>query len=435
LTGPTITVERQTDLIGPGTTMLGPVPSGALVTALNAPGCWGPMVTPSLRAGHEVTLPLAIEGAQPGDALAIFLKDVTVLSRACMSGVDRWVQGSYRTDPCVDARCPGCGRDNPETVIRGIGPECIRCRHCSTPVSPFTVSRGFTMVFDDDTSMGLTVGPAHARRIARRPRPLAHIPPSSRQHPALALAAADVSGTVARCRPFVGNIGTVPGRDMPCNRNAGDSARMLLQPSHPYHLEPDEMDCLTDGHMDNPRVRAGCLLVVPVKVPGGGLYLGDVHAMQGDGELAGHTTDVAADVLLQVILLKRLELEGPLLFPPVEDLPPLARPLSSHELSRARELAARSDIDLWEEVPLPLCAVGSGADINEAVHCALRRIAKLTGLELDEVRIRATIAGGADICRLPGVAQVCLLMPRVSLPTGGLRELVERQYGARGGVV
>lgn len=32
------------------------------------------------------------------------------------------------------------------------------------------------------------------------------------------------------------------------------------------------------------------MLICPVKVKGGGVYVGDVHAMQGDGEIAVHTT-------------------------------------------------------------------------------------------------------------------------------------------------
>ena len=41
----------------------------------------------------------------------------------------------------------------------------------------------------------------------------------------------------------------------------------------------------TDGHLDIDAVRPGAILVAPVKVPGGGVYLGDMHAGQGDGFL------------------------------------------------------------------------------------------------------------------------------------------------------
>ena len=71
----------------------------------------------------------------------------------------------------------------------------------------------------------------------------------------------------------------------------------------------------TDGHLDIDAVRAGAILVCPVKVPGGGVYLGDMHAMQGDGEIAGHTADVAGTVTLQVEVIKGLGIDGPVLFP------------------------------------------------------------------------------------------------------------------------
>ena len=85
----------------------------------------------------------------------------------------------------------------------------------------------------------------------------------------------------------------------------------------------------TDGHMDVDAVRAGAILVCPVKLPGGGVYLGDMHALQGDGEIAGHTCDVSGTVTLQVEVIKGgLGIDGPVLLPLAEDLPYLARPLS-----------------------------------------------------------------------------------------------------------
>lgn len=60
--------------------------------------------------------------------------------------------------------------------------------------------------------------------------------------------------------------------------------------------------------MDISRVRAGAVLVCPVKVKGGGVYLGD---MQGDGEIVGHTSDVSGISYLQVHVLKALGNAGP----------------------------------------------------------------------------------------------------------------------------
>ena len=92
--------------------------------------------------------------------------------------------------------------------------------------------------------------------------------------------------------------------------------------------------------MDIDAARAGAILICPVKVPGGGVYIGDMHAMQGDGEIAGHTCDVSGTVTLQVEVLKGLAIDGPMLLPVAEDLPFLARPLTGAERARAEELAA-----------------------------------------------------------------------------------------------
>ena len=92
----------------------------------------------------------------------------------------------------------------------------------------------------------------------------------------------------------------------------------------------------TDGHLDVNTVREGAVLICPVKVPGGGIYMGDMHALQGDGEIAGHTCDVAGTVTLEVHVIKGLKIDGPILFPCVEDVPYLARPLTPGERARRK---------------------------------------------------------------------------------------------------
>ena len=106
-------------------------------------------------------------------------------------------------------------------------------------------------------------------------------------------------------------------------------------------------------------MRAGAILVCPVKLPGGGVYLGDMHALQGDGEIAGHTADVAGTVTLQVEVVPGLGIDGPVLFPVAEDLPFLARPLSDEERAQALALARRHGMDAIEE-SLPISVVGTG---------------------------------------------------------------------------
>src|ERR671929_113767 len=220
----TVLVDTFTDgLLGPDVPMAGPVRDGGHIVWNSTPGCWGPMITPSIRGGHEVCRPVAIEGAEVGDAVAIRIKSIAVTSMATSSGNDQAMEGRFNGDPYCAAVCPGCGAQWPETRLEGVGETAVRCVACGA----------------------FLVGAPHAFAM---------------------------------------------------------DAQALQQHK-------------TDGHLDIDAVRAGAILVCPVKVPGGGVYLGDMHAMQGDGEIAGHTADVAGTVTLQVQVVKQLSIDGPVLFP------------------------------------------------------------------------------------------------------------------------
>ena len=78
--------EFTNGLLDPALPMLGPVRDGGHIVANTAPGCWGPMITPAIRGGHEVTKPVAVAGAEVGDAIAIRIKEIVVTSLATASG-------------------------------------------------------------------------------------------------------------------------------------------------------------------------------------------------------------------------------------------------------------------------------------------------------------------------------------------------------------
>lgn len=60
----TVMVNSFTNgVLDPQKEMLGPVKDGGRIVANTAAGCWGPMITPELRGGHEVTQPVFVEGA------------------------------------------------------------------------------------------------------------------------------------------------------------------------------------------------------------------------------------------------------------------------------------------------------------------------------------------------------------------------------------
>src|SRR5699024_11781843 len=107
------------------------------------------------------------------------------------------------------------------------------------------------------------------------------------------------------------------------------------------------------------------VLIAPVKVEGGGVYVGDMHAMQGYGEIAGHTADVAGIVSLQVNVLKDVNLEGPVLLPVTEDLPHLAKPITEEEKKQALALSQEWGVEEIEDT-YPVSFIGTGADLNQA---------------------------------------------------------------------
>jgi acetamidase/formamidase len=89
--------------------------------------------------------------------------------------------------------------------------------------------------------------------------------------------------------PFIGTIGTSP--------------------------EIEAIGALTPdrhgGNMDLPDVGPGSTLYLPVHVPGALLYLGDGHAIQGDGELCGVAVEIATTTTLELDLVKGWHLAWP----------------------------------------------------------------------------------------------------------------------------
>ena len=85
----TVFVGEFTDgLLDPDRPMLGPIADGGTIVANTTPGCWGPMITPAIRGGHEVTRPVHVDGAEVGDAIVIRIKAISVSSLATASGND-----------------------------------------------------------------------------------------------------------------------------------------------------------------------------------------------------------------------------------------------------------------------------------------------------------------------------------------------------------
>jgi len=86
--------------------------------------------------------------------------------------------------------------------------------------------------------------------------------------------------------------------------------------------------------MDYPRIKTGSTLHLPVLVEGGYLYLGDGHALQGDGEITGNGIEVSCDISFSV-RVNRLGLQ----WPAGEDNDFLYTVVNSKPLERAAQIA------------------------------------------------------------------------------------------------
>lgn len=425
-----VRVEHFTNsVLDPGEPMLGPVVSGGTIIATTAPGCWGPMITPRLRGGHEVTQPVHVEGADVGDSVAIHIRKIHVSSIATASGHDSSPEGFCVGDPYVAARCPSCDTVWPETHVEGIGQDAVVCDGCGNPVTPFQVVHGYTVAFDDERQIGVTLNKSAADAVAHDAQRYSALPENSVQHSILTYAPSDMAGVMVRLRPFLGQLGTTPSMPMPDSHNAGDFGSFLVGAPHDYSITDAQLEeHRTDGHMDIDAVREGAILIAPVKVKGAGVYLGDMHALQGDGEIAGHTMDVAGEVELQVEVRKGRALQGPVLFPVLEDLPYLARPFTKAEKDKAKALAGEHGLSELE-TSAPISVIGTGANLNIATDNGLQRAADLLGMSVPEIRNRATINGAIEIGRHPGVIQVTFLAPMSALEHAGLADYAKEQYG------
>ncbi|MFQ5671208.1 MAG: acetamidase/formamidase family protein [Acidobacteriota bacterium] len=121
-------------------------------------------------------------------------------------------------------------------------------------------------------------------------------------------------------RPFLGCLAVAP---------AANESRSTIVPG------------FFGGNLDTPEVRAGATVYFPVSAPGALLYLGDGHAIQGEGEIAGTAAEVAMNVTLEVGLLKN----RPITTPRIEDETYLMATGSGRPLEDAMRIASHELIE------------------------------------------------------------------------------------------
>ena len=67
------------------------------------------------------------------------------------------------------------------------------------------------------------------------------------------------------------------------------------------------------GNVDNWRLGPGAAMAYPVFAPGGGLYVGDPHFAQGDGEICGTAIEASINGRIQVFVIKDVGVSAPVL--------------------------------------------------------------------------------------------------------------------------
>jgi len=90
-------------------------------------------------------------------------------------------------------------------------------------------------------------------------------------------------------KPFIGTIGTAP---------EVDSYPSIICTSH-------------GGNMDAADICKGNKLFLPISVEGSFLYMGDVHAIQGDGELNSSAVEIASECTLTLDVIKNKAIKWP----------------------------------------------------------------------------------------------------------------------------
>jgi len=121
--------------------------------------------------------------------------------------------------------------------------------------------------------------------------------------------------------------------------------------------EIDSINSLTPdnhgGNMDVPDMGPGSITYLPVRSPGGRLFIGDAHACQGDGEVCGTAVEYQSTTTVRVDLIKKWRIDWPRL----ENEDALmsigsARPLEDATRIAYRELvlwmAAEYGFDKWD---------------------------------------------------------------------------------------
>lgn len=260
--------------------------------------------------GNPLTGPFYVEGAEPGDAIAVRLESVR-LNRT--TGYTAFRVGAL-TPEAREKYAPPAYAEG--AVLPG-----------RNDLIPFTIDL--------------------ERRIAYPAAPL-----SSR------------ANLTFPAEPMLGCIGVAPGTNPPPTSG----------PAGPY-----------GGNLDYKEVREGATVWLPVFVRGAYFFLGDGHALQGDGEAAGSGIETSLDVTFTLTLHKRAALTTPRLENTDYIVSVGARTAQTKSLNEAIETAT-TDMMRWLTGTYKLEPVAAHLLIG---HQAKYDVAALSGVAAIKIPKRA----------------------------------------------
>lgn len=118
------------------------------------------------------------------------------------------------------------------------------------------------------------------------------------------------------------------------------------------------------GNMDVRRLGAGAVVTFPVFVPGASLFVGDAHALQGDGEVSGTGIEISSEVRLSVRLEKG---RAPIGWPRGDDGTDLFTMGNARPLDQATQHAT-TEMVRWLMEELDLSAADAGLLMSQTVR-------------------------------------------------------------------
>lgn len=157
-------------------------------------------------------------------------------------------------------------------------------------------------------------------------------------------------GWTAPVQPLIGCLGTAPARETVLSRHEG------------AHL----------GNVDCREITAGATVILPVAVPGAGLYFGDCKAAMGDGEVVC-APEIGARIVASARPLKRPASMGAPRVLTADRLTTIVSGISLADASRA----AFAELKLWLQDEWELSSEQAAVVMGIGADCGIGQVSNL----------------------------------------------------------